>query len=85
MDSLTRFEETKLPSKKAFSSRLNLKGINKKDLCMHRNFRITWKKDIKLISQHLLENRSFTVRKRIWDLSKYSPKTELHSVPVLAW
>lgn len=43
MDSWERFEETKLPSKKAFYSKINLKGISDSDHDLHSKFRIPWR------------------------------------------
>ena len=44
MDSRERFEEAKLPSKKAFNSKINLKGITDSDHDHAQQVRNTMKK-----------------------------------------
>ena len=44
-----------------------------KTMNMHSRFRISRKKDTRLLWRYLLENRCFTVGKYIWDLWEYVP------------
>ena len=63
MDGWKKFEETSLPPKDAFYSRLNMKGISDQD---HEHAQQVWdtidrKEDLRLLSRYLLKGRRIAV------------------------
>ena len=72
IDGWEKFEETRFPLKNAFYSRLNMKDISDQD---HEHAEKIWntmeKKTLGWYHDTYLKNRSFTVGRCIWDLSKY--------------
>ena len=64
MDGWGKFEETSLPTKDAFYSRLNMKGISIRTMNMHSKFGIPRRK-LRLLSQYLLKNRCIAVGGRV--------------------
>ena len=66
MDVWENFEETSLPLKDAFYSRLNMKGISDTASLEYHG-----EKDLRLLSQYLLKNRCIAVSRCVRDISEY--------------
>ena len=58
MDGWKKFEETSLPPKLAFYSRLNMKGISDQG---HDHAQQVWQVHLRLLSRYLLKNRCIAV------------------------
>ena len=67
-----KFEETSLPPKDAFYSRLNMKGISDQDYeHAQQVWNTTEKKDPRLLSRYILENRCIVVSGRVRNISEH--------------
>ena len=67
-----KFEKTSLPPKGAFYSRLNMKGTNDQDYeHAQQVWNTTEKKDPRLLSRYILENRCIVVSRSVRNISEH--------------